>query len=144
MRHAARRHAYQSFLIQDAMSSTPEAAINAPASLKRVIVAHYVFAALAGLTGLFYMIGGVFSLREDAVAGVFGIIIGLLGAALWVTLNLLTVRGLKRMSNGWRVFSIIVSILSLMNFPFGTAFGIVALTGLFSTDVKEAFEAAKK
>lgn len=94
------------------------------------------------------MLFGIFGFFEGSdegiVGGLFIMAIGFFVMVLNLVLHLLTARGLKRMSNGWRIVSIILSILSLFSFLIGTILGIVALTGLFAQDTQQAFASQKK
>ena len=119
-----------------------------PGSLNRVVITHYVNAVVGALVGLGYMIFGIIGLLEGSdegiMMGVFMLISGFFAMVLSLVLHLLAARGLKRMSNAWRIVSIVLSILGLSSIPLGTVLGIIALTGLFAEDTKQAFEAAKK
>jgi len=75
-------------------------------------------------------------------------IIGVTGMALVVGLAAASVPsiiigiGLMRLRPWARIAGIVISMLSLMMFPFGTAIGVYGLWVLFSKDTEQLFEPA--
>jgi len=98
-----------------------------------------VFGGVAGLVGA----GG------DPDAAVAMPIIGLTGAALVVFVVVMSLPaivigyGLYQLRPWSRIAGIVLSVISLISFPFGTMIGIYGLWVLFSKDGQTLFEPAK-
>jgi hypothetical protein len=103
------------------------------------LVLMIVFGGVAGLVGT----GG------DPDAAIVAPIIGLTGAALVVFVVAISLPaivigyGLYRLRPWSRLAGIVLSVLSLLSFPFGTILGIYGLWVLFSKDGQTLFEGMK-
>lgn len=62
-----------------------------------------------------------------AIALLIGILYAIAGLGLW------------KLKPWARIIAIILAIISLLNFPVGTAIGIIVLWYLFKAEIKEAF-----
>lgn len=99
------------------------------------------FMALAGLI-VFLTVAGAGLVSGDVeaqwITGVIGVSIG--GLLLVLSLpSLIGGFGLLKHRQWARILIIVVAALSLLNFPFGTAFGIYAIYVLLHDDVKPLF-----
>jgi len=103
--------------------------------------------AAAVLVVVFGVAGSVVAAVDDPDAAIAIPIIGLTGTALVVVLLLLSLPnivagiGLIRLRPWARIAGIVLSILGLMMFPFGTIVGVYGIWVLFSKDTERLFEA---
>ena len=101
----------------------------------------FAFAAPAILTTIAWFVAS--SGDQDAAVG--STVLGLTGAALTIyfgaqaVLYIVTGIGLWNFKRWARIAGIIVAVLSVLNFPFGTAFAIYALIILFRKDTEALF-----
>ena len=107
---------------------------------------------LCGALVLVLVFGGVAALvgaEGDPDAALVVPILGLTGFALVlivVTLSLPSIiigYGLYRLRSWSRIAGIVLSIVSLISFPFGTILGVYGLWVLFSKDGETLFETAR-
>jgi len=90
-------------------------------------------------------IAGVVSTSGDPDAAVGATILGFAGVAVTVFAGtlavafLLTAWGLFKLKPWARILGIVMAVLCLFNFPFGTAFGIYALIILFKKETEALF-----
>jgi hypothetical protein len=119
--------------------------------LKVLAVLHIVFGVLGVLIGLgvFAMFGGIAGLIQmdhDPDAAFVVPMMGAIGAFVLICALVLSVPGIIA---GWgllsfqpwaRILAIVLSILHLVNIPFGTALGIYGLWVLFSNEGARLFE----
>jgi hypothetical protein len=119
--------------------------------VKIVGVLHIVFGALGVLIGVvvFAVMGGVAGLiqmdgDEDAaqVAPFLGVIGGIVFAFLLVLSvpGIIAGVGLLYFQSWARILTIVLSILDLLNIPFGTVLGIYSLWVLFKPEATRLFE----
>jgi hypothetical protein len=113
---------------------------------------HIVLGALGMLTaiGLFALFGGIAGVVAIAEGGGESLIavpiLGAIGFALLIFILALSVPGLVvgfgllKYQPWARIGMIILSILHLLNFPFGTALGVYGLWALMSAEVTAAFQ----
>jgi hypothetical protein len=114
-------------------------------------VLRIVFGALGVLIGLgiFAMFGGIAALvqmdgDDDAIVPVT--ILGAVGGLVLILLLLLSVPGiiagigLLSFQPWARILTIVLSVLDLMNIPFGTVLGVYGLWVLFNADGTRLFE----
>lgn len=114
-------------------------------------VLYIAFSALSLLVALFLMLAigsaaGIVGLTaESSDAAVAIPILGLAGTALGFMLLVLSLPGLI---TGWgllnykswaRILGLVLSVLNLLNIPFGTALGIYGLWVLFNKDTERLF-----
>ena len=114
-------------------------------------VLYLVFSALSLLVALFLMLAigsaaGIVGMTADADDAAIAIpILGLAGTALGMMLLGLALPGLV---TGWgllsfkpwaRILGLVLSVLNLLNIPFGTALGIYGLWVLFNRDTERLF-----
>jgi hypothetical protein len=101
----------------------------------------FTFAAPVILT----MLAGLVASSGDPDAAVGSTVLGLTGVALTIffgvqaVLYIVTGIGLWSFKRWGRILGIIVAILSVLNFPFGTAFAVYALIILFRKDTEALF-----
>ena len=98
---------------------------------------------ILALLGVFVgggLIGGITSGEAGvfAIAGIFGIIISII-VAITAIPCLLAGYGILKKSGWGRTFGIVISILNLISFPFGTILGIYGLYVLFHEETKRIF-----
>ena len=112
--------------------------------VKIVGILSIIFGALEALLGLalFGIITGagvVSGDREAAlITGAVGTIVG--GALLLLALpSIIGGIGLLKRRNWARILIVIVAALSLLNFPFGTAYGIYAIWALLNDQTRALF-----
>ena len=107
---------------------------------------------LLGAIVLMLIFGGVMgavSAADDPEAMIALPVLGLTGAALVSFLLVLSLPGLITgigllQRRPWaRIAGIVISILSLMMFPFGTIVGVYGLWVLFSKDTEQLFEPSR-
>ena len=119
--------------------------------VKVLSILHIVFGALGVLIGLggFLLFGGMAGLvhlDQDPDAAVAIPVLGAIGGIFLIILLVVSVpgiiAGIGLMSyQPWaRILTIVLSILDLINIPFGTALGVYGLWVLFSTDGTRLFE----
>jgi hypothetical protein len=100
----------------------------------------YLLGALLAFTG-FFTLGNIFETNDVAgsLLNLSGSLIGivLIGLALP---GLIGGIGLLSYQNWARILIIILSVLSLLNFPLGTFFSIYSLWVLFRSDTRRLFE----
>lgn len=119
--------------------------------VKTLAVLHIVFGALGVLAALALLLlfGGLagivgFSGDNDAIVAVP--ILGSVGGIVFVFLMIVSLPGiiagigLLNYRPWARILTIVLSILHLLNFPFGTALGAYGLWVLFSREVTDVFE----
>ena len=114
-------------------------------------VLYLVFSALSLLVALFLMLAigsaaGIVGMTADADDAAIAIpVLGLAGTALGMMLLVLALPGLV---TGWgllsfkpwaRILGLVLSVLNLLNIPFGTALGIYGLWVLLNKDVERLF-----
>jgi hypothetical protein len=114
-------------------------------------VLYLVFSALSLLVALFLMLAigsaaGIVGMTADADDAAIAIpILGLAGTALGMMLLVLALPGLV---TGWgllsfkpwaRILGLVLSVLNLLNIPFGTALGIYGLWVLLNKDTERLF-----
>ena len=96
------------------------------------------------LCAFFLLIGivaiGVFALPDTGGGGVIALNIGIFVLVCLIGLSLAGGIGLLQGKNWGRIISIVNAVLSLFNFPIGTAIGILILMYLTKTEVREYFE----
>ena len=122
--------------------------------VKGLGILNIVFGAL-GLLGAFVLmivfggVAGLIGAEGDAEAAAVLPIIGVTGASV-VLIAVLTSRpaviigfALYRLQPWSRIAGIVISILSLVAFPIGTALGIYGLWVLFSADGQRLFEGVR-
>lgn len=117
-------------------------------------VLYLVFSALSLLVALFLMLAigsaaGIVGMTADADDAAIAIpILGLAGTALGMMLLVLALPGLV---TGWgllsfkpwaRILGLVLSVLNLLNIPFGTALGIYGLWVLLNKDTERLFNAS--
>lgn len=114
-------------------------------------ILHIVFGALGLLAGLFVMalfggIAGLVGAFGNGGESIIAIpILGGIGALVLIACLVLSLPGLIAgiglvKYRPWaRVLTIILSVLNLFNFPFGTALGVYGLWVLLSTDTQRLF-----
>ncbi len=119
--------------------------------VKVIAILHIVFGVLGLLGALFLLLffGGVAGMvgmsSDDAAAAIP--ILGIVGifVVAWSTFisipQLIAGLGLLGLRPWSRILSIILSIVSLINFPFGTALGIYALWVMLKPETVDLFEA---
>ena len=118
--------------------------------LKVLAILHIVFGVLGVLIGLgvFAMFGGIagiIQLDHDPDAAFVVPMMGAIGALVLICALVLSVPGviagfgLLSFQPWARILTIVLSILHLVNIPFGTALGIYGLWALFSTDGARLF-----
>lgn len=114
-------------------------------------ILHVVFGALGLLAGLFVMalfggiagLVGAFGNGGDSIIAIP--ILGGIGALVLIACLVLSLPGLiagiglLKYRSWARVLTIILSVLNLFNFPFGTALGVYGLWVLLSTDTQRLF-----
>ena len=117
-------------------------------------ILNIVFGAL-GLLGAFVLmvvfggVAGLIGAEGDADAAAVLPIIGVTGASVVLIAVLTSLPaviigfGLYRLQPWSRIAGIVISILSLLAFPIGTALGIYGLWVLFSADGQRLFEGAR-
>ena len=119
--------------------------------VKVLAVLHIVLGALGVLIGLgvfafFGGIAGLVHLDGDADSAVAIPILGAVGGFVFVVLLVLSVPGIIAgvgllSYQPWsRIFTIVLSVLHLLNIPFGTALGIYGLWVLLSNEGARLFE----
>jgi len=119
--------------------------------VKVLAVLHIVLGALGVLIGLgvfafFGGIAGLVHLDGDADSAVAIPILGAVGGFVCVVLLVLSVPGIIAgvgllSYQPWsRIFTIVLSVLHLLNIPFGTALGIYGLWVLLSNEGARLFE----
>ena len=119
--------------------------------IKVLGVLHIVFGVLGVLIGLgifafFGGMAGLVHLDNDPDAAVAVPFLGLIGALVLVVLLVLSVpgiiagAGLLSFKPWARILTIVLSILDLANFPFGTALGVYGLWVMFDNDGARVFE----
>jgi hypothetical protein len=98
---------------------------------------------------LFSVLGGIVGMSGDANAPVGVAVLGLAGIALTIVLLCYSIPGIVC---GWalltrrpwaRILGIILAAIGLINYPFGTIFGIYALWVLFNKETEQIFTPAK-
>ncbi|MFN7938760.1 MAG: hypothetical protein U0R19_35855 [Bryobacteraceae bacterium] len=114
-------------------------------------ILHVVFGALGLLAGLFVMalfggiagLVGAFGNGGDSIIAIP--ILGGIGALVLIACLVLSLPGLiagiglLKYRSWARVLTIILSVLNLFNFPFGTALGVYGLWVLLSADTQRLF-----
>ena len=114
-------------------------------------ILHIVFGALGLLAGLFVMavfggiagLVGAFGNGGDSIIAIP--ILGGIGALVLIACLVLSLPGLiagiglMKYRSWARVLTIILSVLNLFNFPFGTALGVYGLWVLLSADTQRLF-----
>jgi hypothetical protein len=110
-----------------------------------------VFGALGVLIGLavFFIVGGVAGLVQmdnDPDSAVVAPFLGMIGGIVLIILIVLSVPGIVAGAGllsyrPWaRILTIVLSVLELLNIPFGTALGIYGLWVLLTKDGAQLFE----
>ena len=117
-------------------------------------VLYLVFSALSLLVALFLMLAigsaaGIVGMTADADDAAIAIpVLGLAGTALGMMLLVLALPGLV---TGWgllsfkpwaRILGLVLSVLNLLNIPFGTALGIYGLWVLLNKDAERLFNSS--
>jgi hypothetical protein len=101
-----------------------------------------VLAALAVLI----VFGGLVGLAGSESGGSEAAVLGLIGGIAFIAVAVLSVPcliagiGLLKFRSWGQILTIILSILNLMNFPFGTALGIYGLWVLLNKETKPLFK----
>jgi len=119
--------------------------------VKVLAILHVVFGSLGVLIGLgalalFGGIAGLVQVNGDPDAAVAVPILGAIGSIILIVLLVLSVpaiiagAGLLSFRQWARVLTIVLSILDLANFPFGTALGVYGLWVLLNEDGARLFE----
>lgn len=122
--------------------------------VKVVAVIFIVFGACGLLFALFSsllfgVIGSIVGMSGEPGAPVGVAVLGLAGVALTVVLLLYSIPGIVC---GWalltrrswaRILGIILAAIGLINYPFGTIFGIYALWVLFNKETEQIFTPTK-
>ena len=107
-----------------------------------VLLALAIFAVFGGVAGV---IGATADVGDAAVAAP---IIGLVGSVVMVFILILSIPGmivgvgLIKFRPWSRLFGIILSAISLLNFPFGTVIGAYGLWVLLTPETQPLFETA--
>ena len=101
---------------------------------------------IAGFSSLFFGALATFvGAQDDPDARIGQAVLGLTGAAataffvLYSVPNFITGFGLLKFKPWARIFAIVLAVLALIRFPFGTAFGVYALWVLFRKDTEALF-----
>ena len=95
---------------------------------------------------VFFVIGGAAGVSGEEGAGLVGAGMGIGGIVVLIIclvigiLYLLVAGGLKKKKNWAKIVGIILAVISLANFPIGTALGIWLLINFFSPEGKAWFE----
>ncbi len=98
-------------------------------------------ALLLGMLGFGFFAGiGVLSGDETALG-----VLGLIGTLAIIFMSVIAIPsilagvGLLQRREWGRIFALVVGILSLIDFPFGTALGVYTIWALMNDDIKQAF-----
>ena len=96
---------------------------------------------VVGVLCLFVMGGGMFSgdLQAAAITGVLGIVLICFFTLISLP-GILGGLGLLKLRNWARILMIVISILDLFCFPFGTLLGAYSLWVLFNVETTELFD----
>ena len=123
-------------------------------NVKVLGVLYLAFSALSLLIALFLMLAigsaaGIVGMTADSGDAAVAIpVLGIAGTALGVMLLVLALPGLI---TGWgllnykpwaRILGIVLSVINLLNIPFGTALGIYGLWVLLNKDTERLFTSA--
>ena len=121
--------------------------------VKVLAILYLVFAALSALLGLTIILAaglvtGIVGIAADPADGQMAIpIIRLVGTAaallcfLWAVPDMIVGIGLLKREPWARILGAVMSALSLMHIPFGTALGVYGLWVLFHRDTERLFAA---
>lgn len=112
--------------------------------IKVVAIVNIILGALGVLAGLAQFFGGAFgSLFSGSIIGALvGVSVSLVFGAIFTCLAALRMLAGFGLMNGaqWARYTVIlVSVLGLLNFPFGTIFGVYALWVLLSSEGQREF-----
>src|SRR6478672_933085 len=119
--------------------------------VKVLAILHIVFGALGVLIGLgifafFGGIAGLIHMDHDPDAAFVVPMMGLIGGFVLIVILVLSIPGIIAgigllSYQPWaRILTIVLSVLDLVSFPFGTALGIYGLWVLFTADGARIFE----
>lgn len=111
--------------ISSPLSEEANTALAAALSIHYIVIVIYTMATLVGTVGVL-LLSFMNQLRVD----IAGIALAILIPSL-LTLHLLAVRGLKKRREWGRSTSVLLGLLLLLGFPFGTVLGLILLSQLF-------------
>ena len=112
-----------------------------------VICGVFLIAGAFFLPAILGLVAALIGSSGDPDAGVATTVIGVTGVALSIMLAALAIPylaagwGLLKLRPWARILGIVLGVLSLVEFPFGTALGIYALVILFRKDTEALFAA---